>query len=272
MAEAAPSRRWLRDLLTPLIGSFAEVAAFSFAINLLALAVPVFVLQVYDRVVAHAGMSTLQGLLAGMAIALGFDLVLRQARARILQTMALRLDVAVARRLFDTLTRLPLRTLERTGAERWAGAFRDVDTARNALSGSTALLFCELPFVLLSLALIVIVAAPVANVLFAVVPVMALIAWRSAAAMDARARNERAAGQGRDVLVGELIIGRAAVKAHAAGEAMRGRWEAAHAEAVAAAAVRGGRSDTYANLATTVTLATTVVMTAVGALAFSTRP
>ena len=50
MAEATASRRWLRDLLTPLLGGFAEVAAFSFAVNLLALAVPVFVLQVYDRV------------------------------------------------------------------------------------------------------------------------------------------------------------------------------------------------------------------------------
>ncbi|MGZ8995128.1 MAG: hypothetical protein ACXW3P_01335 [Rhodospirillales bacterium] len=123
MAEAAASRRWLRDLLTPLLGGFAEVVAFSFAINLLALAVPVFGLQVYDRVVAYAG----------MAAALAFDFALRQPRGRILQTIALRLDVAVARRLFETLTGLPLRKLERAGGERWATAFRDVDTVRNAL-------------------------------------------------------------------------------------------------------------------------------------------
>jgi ATP-binding cassette subfamily C protein LapB len=267
MAEAAPSRRWLRDLLTPLSGTFLEVAAFSFAINLLALAVPVFVLQVYDRVVAYAGMSTLQGLLVGMAIVLGFDFVLRQARGRILQTVALRLDVAVARRLFQTLTGLPLQTLERTRAERWACAFRDVDTVRNALSGSTALLVCELPFLMLSFALILVIAAPVAGVLVAVVPLMAVIAWRSNGAMTAAGRSERAVGQSRDALLGEIIVARGALKAHGAGAALEARWEKAHAEAILAAAVRGGRSDTYANLATTLTLATTVAMTAVGALA-----
>lgn len=267
MAEAAPQHRWLRDLLTPLVGAFAEIAALSFAINLLALAVPVFVLQVYDRVVAYAGMSTLQGLLAGMAVALGFDFVLRQARGRILQTIALRLDVAIARRLFQTLSALPLRVLERTGAERWAGAFRDVDTVRNAFSGSTALLVCELPFMALSFALILVIAAPVAQVLIVVSPFMAVIAWRSGAVGNAAGRSERVIAHGRDALVGELIIARGALKAHAAGQALKERWEAAHAEAIAAAAVRGGRSDTYANLATTLTLATTVAMTATGALA-----
>ncbi|HRK95430.1 MAG TPA: ABC transporter transmembrane domain-containing protein, partial [Rhodospirillales bacterium] len=179
MAEAPPSRRWLRDLLTPLLGGFTEVAAFSFAVNLLGLAVPVFVLQVYDRVVAHAGMSTLYGLLAGMALALGFDFALRLARGRILQTIALRLDVAVARRLFAALAHLPLRHLERTGAQSWAIAFRDVDTVRNALSGSTALLVCEAPFVVLSFALVFIIAAPVAELLAGAALLTALIAWRS---------------------------------------------------------------------------------------------
>lgn len=267
MAEAPPSRRWLRDLLTPLLGGFAEVAAFSFAVNLLGLAVPVFVLQVYDRVVAHAGMSTLYGLLAGMALALGFDFALRQARGRILQTIALRLDVAVARRLFAALAQLPLRHLERTGAQSWAIAFRDVDTVRNALSGSTALLVCEAPFVVLSFALVFIIAAPVAELLAGAALLTALIAWRSNAVMNAAARSERAVGQSRDALVGELITARTAVKAHAAGDALRARWEAAHAEAIVAGTLRGGRSDTYANLATSVMLATTVLMTAVGALA-----
>lgn len=267
MAEAALSHRWLRDLLVSQLSGFAEVAAFSFAVNLVALAVPVFVLQVYDRVVAYAGMSTLQGLLAGMILALAFDFALRQGRGRILQTIALRLDVAIARRLFATLTGAPLRRLEQTRAEGWATAFRDVDAVRNAFSGGTALLLCELPFVLVSFALIVVIAAPVAAVLFAAVPLLAAVAWRSGALMNAAGRGERAAGRSRDALVGELLVGRGAIKAHAAGEALRGRWEALHAAAIAAAARRGGDSDAYANLATTLTMAATVAMTAVGALA-----
>ncbi len=62
----------------------------SFFVNILALAVPVFTLQVYDRVVASSGISTLQGLVVGMFLVLVFDYVLRMARSRIMQTVALR--------------------------------------------------------------------------------------------------------------------------------------------------------------------------------------
>ena len=54
MAERA-SRRWLRDYTEPLRPIYREVLVMSFFINMLALAVPVFILQVYDRVIFHAG-------------------------------------------------------------------------------------------------------------------------------------------------------------------------------------------------------------------------
>lgn len=63
--------------LRPLLGRVGELAAMSLGINLLSLAVPVFVLQVYDRVVFHGGLVTLGGLVLGVVIAIAFDFVLR---------------------------------------------------------------------------------------------------------------------------------------------------------------------------------------------------
>ena len=60
MAGSAPTR-WLRDYTEPLRPIYREVLVMSLFINLLALAVPVFILQVYDRVIFHAGLTTLQG-------------------------------------------------------------------------------------------------------------------------------------------------------------------------------------------------------------------
>ena len=88
-------RSWLRAFLKPIKPVFREVLAMSFFVNILALAVPVFTLQVYDRVVFHAGISTLQGLALGMLLVLAFDYVLRQSRSRIMQRVALRVDVVV---------------------------------------------------------------------------------------------------------------------------------------------------------------------------------
>ena len=94
--KASSSRAWLRSFLQPLKPVFREVMVMSFFINVMALAVPVFTLQVYDRVIFHAGISTLYGLIVGMVLVLVFDYILRHARSRVMQTVALRVDVHLA--------------------------------------------------------------------------------------------------------------------------------------------------------------------------------
>ena len=63
------SRLWDR-LVDPALQSRVrrKLLSLSFFINLLGLATPVFVLQTYDRVIMHAGISTLQALVAGVVL------------------------------------------------------------------------------------------------------------------------------------------------------------------------------------------------------------
>lgn len=258
---------WLRDVLRPLKPAFGEVLVMALFVNLLALAIPVFVLQVYDRVVFHAGLSTLQGLVVGMAVVLVFDYVLRQARTRLLQTVALQIDVAVGRLLFDKVTSLPLRILESRPGAYWQALFRDLDTVRNTASGATALLIADLPFAVLFLGLTFVIATPVAWVLLLILPLFLFVAWRSAEALSAAHRGERESVLARDGLLAELIAGRTTIKALALDRAIRPLWEDRHAEAIERAALRGAKADSYANLGTTLTLLTTVALTSVGALA-----
>ena len=62
------NRAWLRPILKPLMPTLREIVSMSAFVNLLALAAPVFTLQVYDRVVGHNGIGTLYGLVIGMAV------------------------------------------------------------------------------------------------------------------------------------------------------------------------------------------------------------
>ena len=132
--------RWLRTALEGGRGVFRDILLVSLFINLLALAAPVFVLQVYDRVIFHAGLSTLQGLVIGMVLVILFDFALRQARSRFFQSFAVRIDVVVGRSLFERILSLPLRSLERHPSSHWQGLFRDLELLRNALAGPTAAL------------------------------------------------------------------------------------------------------------------------------------
>lgn len=226
-----------------------------------------FTLQVYDRVVYNAGISTLQGLLVGMILVLLFDYVLRQSRARILQTVALQVDVLLGRRLFRKLMRLPLQMLESQPSDYWSSLFRDVDTVRNTLSGASALLVADLPFAILFLVLIFVIAQPVAWVLLIILPVFMFVAWRSAGAMAEASGRERKSTQSRDSLIGEMIAGRTTIKALALHRTMEPVWEEKHANNIQTSVMRGAKTDSFSNLGATLSMITSILLTTVGALA-----
>ena len=260
------ARQWLKPFLNPLKPTFREVLFMSAFVNLMALAVPIFTMQTYDRVIASSGFSTLIGFVLGMIAVLIFDYVLRQARSRILQTVALRIDVMVGRKLFEKLMEVPLSTLEAKPANYWQSLFRDVDVVRNTLSGASALLLADLPFAFMFLGLILVIALPVAWVLLIILPLFMIIAWRSAGAMAEANEQERESTLNRDGLIAEMISGRTTIKALALDGAMRPHWEQKHAENIANAITRGAKSDFYSSFGGTLTMLTTVMMTGVGAV------
>ena len=236
-------------------------------VNIMALAVPVFTLQTYDRVIGHAGISTLIGFVIGMIAVLIFDYILRVARSRIMQTVALRIDVLVGHKLFTKLMELPLQVLEGKPASFWQSLFRDVDTVRNTVSGASALLICDLPFFFMFFTLIWLIAAPIAWVLLIILPAFMFIAWRSAAAMAEANQEERQTMQTRDGLIAEMIQGRTTIKALALDDSMRPMWADRHAENIENSIRRGSKSDFYSSFGGSLTMATTIFMTSVGAIA-----
>ncbi len=263
----SPNSGWLQEVAGPLRRSLSELLVLSGVVNLLALAVPVFVLQVYDRVVFHAGLSTLQALVVGMAVVLLFDFLLRQTRSRVLNRLALRIDVEVGRKLFEKLVALPLATLESRTTAQWLQCFRDVETVRTVLAGGTALLVTDLPFAFLFMGLVVILAKPLAPVLALVLVAFVILAWWSGRAAVKAQAEERRAGVARETVVAEMIQGRGLVKALNLEEMFRDRWEGREAHAIEEALVRGRRMDSQSAAAHLLTMISTVSLTTVGALA-----
>lgn len=246
--------------------TFNEVVAMSAFVNILALAVPIFTMQVYNRVVGHNGISTLQSLVIGMVVIVVFDFILRQARSRIMQTVALRIDVQVGRKLFNKFMALPLLTLEGKPASHWLSLFRDADTVRNTLSGATAILIADLPFAILFLIIIFVIATPVAWVLLIVMPIFMFVAWRSSNVMAIANQAERATAQTRDSLVSEMINARTTIKALSLDPVMRPMWENMQAENIETSVIRGSKTDSFSNLGASLSMCTSIALTTVGAL------
>ncbi|PPR20807.1 MAG: Toxin RTX-I translocation ATP-binding protein [Alphaproteobacteria bacterium MarineAlpha10_Bin2] len=266
-SDKPASREWLKAVMKPARSGLREAVMVSLFINLLALAVPIFVLQVYTRVVFSHGVSTLYALLIGVMAALAFDFVIRQARSRMLQRVALRIDVTLGRALYDKISALPLRTLEARPSSFWQTLFRDTEVVRNTFSGSTAVLLTDLPFAVLFVAIIYIIAPPVVWVLLIALPVFIIVAIISGRMMQTATKGERQAGIGRDAFITEMLQGRSTIKALALERTIKPAWEEKHADTIERALVRGGRTDTFSNLGMTLTMLTTIALVTTGALA-----
>ncbi|CAA7615766.1 ABC-type protease/lipase transport system, ATPase and permease components [Candidatus Terasakiella magnetica] len=257
---------WLKPIIEPLRPVMRELLVASLFINLMALAVPIFVMQVYDRVIGHNGISTLQGLVLGVGVLLLFDWIIRTSRGRIMQTAALRVDVEIGTKLFDKVMHLPLRTLESRPASFWQTLFRDVDAIRNTVSGATAILLADLPFVLIFLGVIFVIGRPLAMVFVLLFVAFMVLAWRSGGAMAESTGKEKNVQAARDSLVAEIIAGRATVKAVALDRAIRPLWEDRQAGTIEQSIQRGAVADGYVNLGQGLTMLGSVALTTVGAV------
>ncbi|MEO1250319.1 MAG: ABC transporter transmembrane domain-containing protein, partial [Pseudomonadota bacterium] len=251
----------------PLAHRFFELALLSFAINILSLTVPIFVLQVYDRVVFHGGLVTLAGLFIGVLAALTFDFVLRQARSRLVQMIALRVDVGIIRALFSSLSDMPLRRMEGQSDSDWHGLLRDQETVRDTVAGPATVLLVDLPFILLFIGAIWLVAQPIAWLLITLIPVYICVAVISSAVIGRASHKEQTSAEGRHVMGSQLVAGRLTAKALGLGDALKTRWETAQATLIDRSVRRGSMVDAFSNLSVELAMLTTVIMTSFGALA-----
>jgi ATP-binding cassette subfamily C protein LapB len=264
--NAAPAD-WLHTLLLPLRPAYKQALMLAFLVNLIGLGAAVFTLQVYDRVVAHAGYSSLVALVIGMLIATGLDHGLRNGRAMLLQRVGARIEAEIARRAAERMQALPTLILETRPPAYWQMIFRDVELVRTTCAGATALMLIDLPFLILSLLLLALIALPVLPVAILTIAAFVILAWRSGQVTRNAAESEREKLVNRDVMIGELASARLMLKSVGASVMARQRWEASYAAWMDESLQRGREADHYRDVAHAMMTLNTVITTGFGALA-----
>ncbi|GAA0293691.1 type I secretion system permease/ATPase [Rhodovulum strictum] len=122
---------------------FWAVALFSFFANLLMLTGPLFMLQVYDRVLGSRSEETLVALSILVAALYLFYGLLEYARGRVTARIGARLQAAFGRRVFGaSLERSALRNGQGPGAT----ALQDLDSVRGMFGSPVLLAFFDLPW------------------------------------------------------------------------------------------------------------------------------
>ncbi|GGF79454.1 peptidase [Azorhizobium oxalatiphilum] len=116
---------------------------FSLFINILGLTGPLYMMQVYDRVLSSRNIATLVVLTVLIAILYAVCAGLESLRTRLLVRAGLKFDEEINDHAFDAVQRASLRKASASHVQ----ALRDTDTVRDFFTGGGLVSLCDLPWV-----------------------------------------------------------------------------------------------------------------------------
>ena len=137
------TRSEIASVLLASRAAFASTALFSCLVNILMLTGPLFMLQVYDRVLTSGSVPTLVALISIVVALYAYYGFLEYLRARILVRIGRRVEERLRERVFDSMAEHALRRTQGIGGQ----PINDLATIRQFLSGQGPFAFLDMPWV-----------------------------------------------------------------------------------------------------------------------------
>lgn len=217
-------RHWFWQAIMQNLPVYKDILLAALLINLFAVALPMFTMNVYDRVVPNQATDTLWVLTTGLLIIMIADIGLRLMRGYLIDLAGSRVDVGLSSQIMERVLglRMENRPLS-TGA--FAANLRSFETVRDFITSATVTAVIDLPFALLFLIVIAWIDLPL------VIPGLTGMVLVIGYAMLVQDRMHelsettyRASAQRNAHLV-ESLVGLETVKAQGAEGIMQRKWE-----------------------------------------------
>lgn len=215
---------WFRDTLLHSRWLYADAVVASLLINLIGLFAPLFVMNVYDRVVPNQALSTLWVLAIGIVGAYGFELLLRSLRGLSLDLAGKKTDLIVSATLFERILGMPL-SLRPARVGSFAQNIHDFQGLRDFLSSLTLTSLIDLPFCLLVLLAIAWLGGPLVWVPLLAFPLALGLGWLLQAPLRKSLERSMALAAERQSTLIETLGGLDALKVNNAQGERQHHWE-----------------------------------------------
>ncbi|WP_370540126.1 type I secretion system permease/ATPase [Achromobacter sp. ACM03] len=214
-AAIMENRRLYRDAL---------IAAL--LINVFAMAMPLFTMNVYDRVVPNNAVETLWVLAIGITLVVIFNMILSTARSHVVDSASKRVDVRLSAQIMERV--LDLRMEGRpVSVGSFAANLRSFESIRDFIASATITTLVDLPFILLFLlALVWISPWMVLPPLVAIVLIL-LVSLAAQARMESLTMASYQASSQRNATLVEALTGLESVKTLNAQGSIQRNWERA---------------------------------------------
>jgi ATP-binding cassette subfamily C protein LapB len=217
-------QHWFWDTIAESWPVYGEVIIAAFLINIFALASPLFIMNVYDRVVPNHAIETLWVLGIGVAIVYGFDLLMRTLRGYFIDVAGKRADIVLSASVFERVMGIKLDSRPASvGA--FANNLHEFDTFRDFFTAATLSTLIDLPFVFLFIAIIWLLGGSLAVIPLAILPACFISAYFIQRSMAGHVEKLlRHASQKQATLI-ETLTGLETVKCIGAESTLQRRWE-----------------------------------------------
>ena len=139
---------WLWQKIKNTSSIYRDVIIASIMVNIFALVSPLFIMNVYDKVVPNLAFESLWVLAIGASIAYIFDFILKQLRGYLIDVAGKKIDIEVSSKLFAKAIGIPLEK-RAPSVGGMAKQLSEFDNVREFLSSATISALVDLPFALL---------------------------------------------------------------------------------------------------------------------------
>ncbi len=217
-------KRWFWDAIKHYGPIYRHAAFASVIINLIALGSPLFVMNVYDRVVPNNAIDTLWVLALGVTIAYFFDFLLRTLRNHFVDTAGRNADVVISSMLVDKVLSMQLdHKPESTGA--LVNNVREFESLREFFSSSTLLSCIDLPFLFLFVLCLSFIGGPLVILPLVAMPIMFGAGLILQALAKRAAEKSYSQNMHKNALLTEIVNGLETLKCCQGENRMQRMWE-----------------------------------------------
>ncbi len=217
-------RHWFWGTLSEQWPVYRDVLGAALLINLLALVMPLFTMNVYDRVVPNRAIETLWVLALGVILVIGVDMMLRLLRGYFIDLASARIDMQLSARIMERV--LGVRMEARPAA---VGAFssnlRSFESVRDFITSASVTAFIDLPFALLFVLVIALIAWPLVLPVLLALVVVVVYAYVLQHKMHALSETTYRASAQRSATLIESLTALETIKTQGAEGVMQSKWE-----------------------------------------------
>ncbi len=217
-------RHWFWSVVRDNRETYRKVMIAALLINLFGLAGPLFIMNVYDRVIPYNAFETGWVLAIGALTIFGFDFLMRTLRGYFIDVAGRKLDVIVGGRIYDHLLNMRMAFKPKSSGA-FASQLREFESVKEFFTSATLVSLVDLPFSLLFIFVIYLLAGNIALVLLAIVVAVMVIGFLIQIPLKSVVKDSMEANEAKHGLLVETINGIESIKLTRADGQMRDKYD-----------------------------------------------